>query len=153
MKFHKEWGWATWFGQQLAAAVQPIAEPEKTVVCHVPMPWIRRWRRGFSQARLMAAAFAARTGLRHAPILRRKGWQPPQTSMVLRSQRRDNVKDAFRIEAVDLTGYHVWLVDDVKNTGSSLTPCVKLLKQAGAASVNVAVAAVADPKQADFKVK
>ncbi len=41
----------------------------------------------------------------------------------------------------------------MKNTGSSLTPCVKLLKQAGAASVNVAVAAVADPKQADFKVK
>jgi ComF family protein len=151
MKFHKQWSWGPWLGRQLAQASRPVESPETTIVCHVPMPRIRQWLRGFSQARLMAEAFAQARGMRSTRLLRRHRWQPPQMSMHL-SQRAANVRDAFRIAPVDLTGWTVWLIDDVKTSGATLTACAKLLREAGAEQINVAVAAVADPKRADFKV-
>lgn len=51
---------------------------------------------------------------------------------------------------IDLTGYEVWLIDDVKTTGSTLQACTQLLRKAGARSVHAAVAAVADPKGQNF---
>ena len=150
MKFHRVWPWASWFGRQLAGAIEQVEEPGKTLVCPVPMPWLRRWRRGYNQSQIMSRALARALKLEHVELLRRLGWRPPQTQ-VLPSQRAANVRGSFEMRPVDLTGWHVILVDDVKTTGSTLTGCTRLLKQAGAASVCVAVAAVADPKGQDFK--
>ena len=152
MKFHRVWSWGPWFGRQLAERVQSVADPSRTIVCPVPMPALRRWRRGYNQADLIAQAFADRLQLPCAHLLRRRGRQTPQTN-VPPSQRAANVRHAFAMERVDPAGWHVWLIDDVKTTGSTLGACVRLLKSAGVASVNIAVAAVADPKNADFKVK
>ncbi|MEX2213726.1 MAG: phosphoribosyltransferase family protein [Phycisphaeraceae bacterium] len=149
MKFHRVWPWAKWFGRQLASAMGDLQDRTKTLVCPVPMPWLRRWRRGYNQAQIMSSATARALKVEHAELLQRRRWQPPQTS-VLPSQRAANVRGCFNIQPVDLTGWHVILVDDVKTTGSTLSACTRLLKQAGAASVCVAVAAVADPKGKDF---
>ena len=152
MKFHRQWSWAPWLGKALAAQIQSGAADQKTIVVPVPSPLLRRWRRGYSQAHLMAASFARALNWRMVPLLHRKGWQRPQTR-VLTWQRGQNVRDAFRVDEVDLAGYEVWLIDDVKTSGSTATACSRLLRHAGAAKVNIAVAAVADPKHADFKVK
>lgn len=152
MKYHKQWPWAPWFGEALARSIGPINDPAKTIICPVPMATLRRWRRGFSQTQLMADAFAKETNLRVVPLLRRQGWQRSQTK-VIASQRRANVSGAFRIDKVDLSGHDVWLIDDVKTSGATLTACTRLLRSMGAWHVYVAVAAVADPKHADFKLK
>lgn len=152
MKYHKQWPWAPWFGSALAQAAGPIADPGKSIICPVPMPLLRRWRRGFSQTHLMAQAFADETKLRVVSVLKRSGWQQPQTK-VIAARRKANVSHAFRVEPIDLSGYEVWLIDDVKTSGATLTACTRLLRSLGAWRINAVVAAVADPKQLDFKAK
>ncbi len=146
MKFRRVWPWATWFGRELAGVISEVGDADKTLVCHVPMPRLRRWRRGYNQARLIAGAMAKSARLPLMPILRRKGWQPPQTTLPA-SQRAANLRNSITLANIDLTGWHVWLVDDVKTTGSTLAACARMLKKAGATSVHGAVVAVADPKR------
>lgn len=58
------------------------------------------------------------------------------------SRRFANVRGAFRIRRPDaVRGARVLLVDDVLTTGATCSEAAKMLKQAGAASVAVAVVA------------
>ncbi|MBB6428360.1 ComF family protein [Algisphaera agarilytica] len=150
MKFGKQWSWARWFGEQLAQQLGKPLDENKLVVCPVPMPWMRRWSRGFNQSRLMAEALADVRGYPCLEALKRTRHTAPQTT-VAASQRPANVRGSLAMRPIDLTGYDVILVDDIKTTGSTLNACARLLKQAGARSVHAAVAAVADPKGQHFK--
>lgn len=150
MKFHKSWLWGRWFGERLAERVGEAPDAKRVVVCPVPMFFLRRWKRGYNQAELMARAVAEARGWPAAPLLKRHKYTSPQTSVPV-SSRHDNVRASFAMRRLDLRGWDVWLVDDVKTTGSTLGACARLLRQAGAVHVNVAVAAVADPHGANFK--
>ncbi|MEM1107194.1 MAG: ComF family protein [Planctomycetota bacterium] len=152
MKFGKQWSWCPWLGEQLAERVGTPLDEEKIVVCPVPMPWLRRWSRGFNQAKLMAEALAKARGYSCVEVLKRTRHTAPQTT-VAASQRPANVRGSLALRPVDLSGYDVILVDDIKTTGATLTACTHLLQKAGARSVHAAVAAVADPKGQDFKAK
>ncbi len=160
MKFHRRWRYASWMGKLLAEAIDDTvgsghadgsAEAVKRIVCAVPMPQWRRWRRGYNQADLLGHAVASALGCDFAPILKRSRHAPPQTS-IPPSRRHDNVRHSFAIAEVDLAGFDVILVDDVKTSGATLRACTRLLTQAGARSVHVAVVAVADPKGQGFRV-
>ena len=152
MKFAKQWSWATHMGRLLGERMGEPIEHDKMVVTYVPMHWRRRWRRGFNQAELMAKSLAKSRGWPMVPMLQRTVWTPPQPS-VIASQREANVKKSFAVREVDLAGWQVVVVDDIKTSGATLGTCCKLLKGAGARSIQVAVAAVADPKGMDFKRK
>lgn len=152
MKFGRQWSWAPHLGRLLAERVGEPIEASKVVVTAVPMHWRRRWRRGFNQAELMARALGKARGWPVAAMLRRPTWTPPQPSVVP-SHREQNVKQSFTLREVDLVGWQVVLVDDIKTSGATLSTCCKLMKKAGARSIQVAVAAVADPKGMKFKGK
>lgn len=147
-KFYQSWAWGPWFGRQLASRT-PVHE--KSVVVPVPLHWRRLWSRGYNQARLMAEAFAKAKGIPMAPLLRRVKATRKQTSLHSHAGRKANVRGAFNIRSADLTGWTVWLIDDVKTSGATAHLCTRLLQRAGALRVNFAVAAVADPKNADFQ--
>lgn len=150
MKFRGQWRWTWWMGDQLAAVLAEPFDATRLVVCPVPMHWRRRWRRGFNQAELIAGQVARRRGWLSAPLLRRTRWTRPQTA-VAASGRAANVQRSVALaEAVDLSGWEVLLVDDVKTSGATLHLCARVLRRAGARSVHVAVAAVADPRGGDF---
>lgn len=149
LKFHRRWRYGGWMGRQLADALDEPHDIDKLIVCAVPMPRFRRWFRGYNQADLIARAVAESKGWTFAPILKRIRHTPPQTA-IAPSRRHDNVRHAFALEPVDLKGYEVILIDDVKTSGATLSACTKLLKQAGATSVHAAVIAVADPKGQRF---
>lgn len=100
----------------------------------------------------MAEALAEVRGYPCIESLTRTRHTAPQTT-VAASQRPANVRGSLALRPIDLTGYEVILVDDIKTTGSTLTACTHLLKKAGARSVHAAVAAVADPKGKNFKAK
>ena len=152
MKFARQWSWAPHFGSLLADRVGGPIDADKVVATYVPMHWRRRWRRGFNQAELMARSLANAKGWRCLPLLKRPTWTPPQPS-VIPSQREQNVKQSFSIRPVDLTGWQVVLIDDIKTSGATLSTCGKLLKESGATSIHVAVAAVADPKGMKYQRK
>ncbi|MFK7788628.1 MAG: ComF family protein [Phycisphaeraceae bacterium] len=152
MKFAKQWSWAPHMGRLLAERVGEPIEQDKMVVTYVPMHWRRRWRRGFNQAELMAKSLAKARNWPMVPMLERAHWTPPQPS-VIASQREANVKQSFALREVDLEGWQVVVVDDIKTSGATLGTCCKLLKASGARSIQVAVAAVADPKGLKFKRK
>ena len=150
MKFHRDWSWAIWFGQQLGRQIQKHTLETTSAVCYVPMHWRRRVRRGYDQAYLIAKAVADVCPLPIADVLKRRRYTRPQTSVVA-SNRNENVRNTFSMKRVDLTGWDMWLVDDVKTSGSTIAACTGLLRRAGARRINVAVAAVADPRNADFQ--
>jgi len=153
MKFNRDWSWAPWFGRSLADAVQHTRDtqnPQNTAVCPVPMHWTRRWWRSYNQAHLIAASFAQHRHWPLAPLLRRTRHTSPQTTLSP-SRRMRNIRGSVAMKPIDLTGWHIWLIDDVKTTGSTLTACARLLRRAGARSVNAAVVAVADPRGSNFK--
>jgi ComF family protein len=149
LKFNRRWRWGNWMGRQLANAIVPPQKSQHMIVCPVPMHRLRRWRRGYNQAELIARAVANAHNLPLAPVLTRTRHTPPQTA-IAPSLRHENVRYSFAIEPADLTGHEVLLIDDVKTTGATLAACTRLLKQAGARSVHAAVVAVADPKGQGF---
>lgn len=152
LKFRRQWPWANLLGEVLAARCEPPVDASRTLVCPVPLhPW-RRIRRGYNQSQLIAQKLAKEHGLPLLPVLKRVKLRPPQSTLSL-TARKQNVRHAFAMKPVDLTGWDVWLVDDVKTTGATTRACCRLLKRAGARRIDVKVIAVADPKGAHFQRK
>ena len=115
---------------------------EEAVLVPVPLHRWRLWRRGYNQAALIAAALARQSGvpLERDVLLRVRG-TPPLKAMN-QAKRRETVRGAFatRPDAGDrIRGRDVLLVDDVYTTGSTADACAKILKKAGAASVELHV--------------
>lgn len=109
----------------------------------VPLHALRRWERAYDQASLLARELGRRTGLPVVPALARRRATRPQGSPLAQS-RSANVRDAFRLRWLfgrAITGRQVWLVDDVLTSGSTADECARVLKRAGAESVQVAVVA------------
>lgn len=101
----------------------------------VPLHWLRRWRRGFNQAVVLARAVGKRHRL---PVLAGalgRVRSTPQQHGNLEARRR-NVRDAFAVRAV-VTGRRLLLVDDVFTTGATADACAAALLRAGAAEIGV----------------
>ncbi len=110
------------------------------VLIPVPMHRGRLWRRRYNQAALLANEIGALAG---KPILldtlRRVKRTPPQVGLT-RNERRSNLAGAFRIEPgqkAAIEGRHCLVIDDVRTTGSTLNACAHILRQAGAARIDV----------------
>ena len=97
----------------------------------------------------MAEALAAARGWTMLPLLKRVRHTPPQSTLSS-TRRLENLRHAFEVRPIDLSGYDVLLVDDVTTTGATLSECCHQLKKAGAVTIHAAVAAVADPKGQGF---
>lgn len=119
------------------AAPQDLMEGGWQTVVPVPLHWLRRWRRGFNQADVLAWAIGRRYGL---PVQRRclvrARPTPPQHGDA--TARRRNVRGAFRVRRPGrIAGTRVLLVDDVFTTGATANACAAALRDAGASAVGV----------------
>ena len=114
------------------------------VVVPMPMHWLRRWRRGFNQSKLLARIAAGRLSLPILNAVRRRRHTRPQAGLT-NSQRRANIAGAFAVTKSNaIRGRRVLLVDDVLTTGATAAACARALKDAGAKSVTLLVVARVD---------
>jgi len=121
------------------------------VVTFVPSFWTRRMNRGGCSAEIFAQGMAewAKAGnlnLRFEPILRARRRIAKQ-AWLRDAERISNVQDAFglRKSYARLAGRHVLVVDDVMTSGATTNEVARVLRQAGARHVSVAVVARAIP--------
>lgn len=112
------------------------------VVVPVPHHWLRRFYRPHNVAETLGEVWAARLKVPLAThILQKRRWTRPQARLSPH-ERRTNLRRAFRAAAVeDLAGATVLLADDVMTTGTTAHETAKVLIEAGAARVVVAVVA------------
>jgi ComF family protein len=111
------------------------------LIVPVPLHPARERERGFNQATLLAELFARRVAVPLRPVLERIRYTTTQTAYD-RAERMENLHNAFRLrKKANVRELHVLLIDDVLTTGSTLSECARVLKEAGAISVYAATAA------------
>jgi ComF family protein len=122
-----------WLAARMAALVDPH---EVDVVTWVPTSAVRRRRRGFDQAELLARAIARQL---HRPCRRllTRAAGPPQTGRSLRQRRTGPAL------AAKPAGHarRVLLVDDVITTGTTVSVAARTLRASGVNHVSVVAAA------------
>lgn len=109
-------------------------------VIPVPLHRIRKWRRGYNQAEVIAKELAdaleARLG---ADVLRRVRRTHSQTSLDAQARIR-NVANVFRIRHLPSAPRHLLIVDDTFTTGATLAACFSVLRTALGPDVRISVA-------------
>lgn len=117
--------------------------PTPDLVIPLPCHWRRHWRRGFSQAERLADGLGRALALPVQPVLVRRRATPTQQGLS-RAARERNLAQAFLCQQ-SLTGLRVALVDDVMTTGSTARTAARVLRDAGAARVDIWVLARTPP--------
>lgn len=106
----------------------------------VPLHWRRLFQRRFNQSALLAQQMSEIADIPMlAEGLLRIRHTPPQANLP-RSERLENVKDAFRVNhrhAEAIRGKVIALVDDVMTTGATIHACTRALMLAQAKAVHV----------------
>ena len=125
----------------MARFMQRHVEPDGDwLLAPVPLHRWRIWKRGYNQSALIAGALAKRAGLdMRLDLIERVKATPVLRGMNPR-ERREAVRGAFRINPkrkAEAKGRAVLLIDDVYTSGATANACARVLKRAGAASVNI----------------
>lgn len=129
-------------GHLLGEHLSRNVENAPSHIVAVPTHWTRRLARNVNCAEILLESVAARIGLRSCPGLLRCRRKTNKQGMLLPHERLANVRGAYRVStAYVINGANVLLIDDVMTTGATANEIAKILRRAGAASVEVAVVA------------
>lgn len=124
-------------GQRLAALSFPIWHARGLAqgadyVIPVPLSPRRQWRRGYNQSEWVARGVSSSVGIPLCNnVLVRIRNNETQTHKSA-SQRRANTTGIFAVRkgAPDLNGRTILLVDDIMTTGSTVSDCIRALREA-----------------------
>ena len=110
------------------------------LLVHVPLHWTRRVKRRMNQSAELARRIAVEEGIVHGyGVLRRNRATETQHGKNV-EQRYRNVAGAFDCPVSErVRGRRIVLIDDVMTTGATLNAAARVLRSAGAESVDVLV--------------
>jgi ComF family protein len=110
-------------------------------ITSVPLHPRRRRERGFNQSELLAQELARCVAIPYLQVLKRVRYTFPQVGLT-DSQRRDNIRNAFRCNNhQQIARCRILLIDDVMTTGATVAGAAQTLLEAGAGRVSVLTAA------------
>jgi len=114
-------------GRFLNGTVPPV-----DAVVPVPVHPLKKWRRGYNQAEIIAAGISETLNVPvWCDVLRRRKWSRSQTRTDV-GNKWENVESAFSLNRDGygkIGGRHILLVDDVLTTGATAEACWKVLSQ------------------------
>lgn len=131
-KYGNRRDYTEFFAQEAAKMYREWARHQGIeLVVPIPLSKKRMRRRGYNQAELFARRFAQLCGLPYnARILKRTRDTAPQKQLSS-EERKNNLKNAFKIEENVVNLKRVLLVDDIYTTGSTIDAAALVLKQSG----------------------
>ena len=142
-KFYRARYLAAGFGRSLAMRLQQ-RDWEYDILTWVPVSRLRRLTRGYDQVELLAKAVGKELGMTPVPTLKKIRNNRPQSRLKDPAARKANVLGAYRLlEAADVSGKRVLLLDDILTTGATAGECARVLLSAGAREVHCAAIAAA----------
>ena len=129
-------------GEEVARCAAERFGGEFDVVTWVPVSRKRLRKRGYDQSELLARSACRRWGTLPVAMLRKIVDTPPQSSLKEAAARRANVIGAYEaVNTEKIRNSRILLIDDIFTTGATMEECVRVLKEAGAASVVCVTAA------------
>lgn len=124
------------FGSLMAETAAERFSGEFDAITWVPVSRKRLRKRGFDQTRYLAATLCVDWHIQPQETLEKITDNPPQSGITDPAERRANVLGVYRaLHPEEIAGKRFLLVDDVITTGATLSECVRVLKEAGAADV------------------
>ena len=112
------------------------------IISWAPVSRKRLRSRGYDQSELLARELSSRLGLPCRRLLVKQKHTMPQSRTRNAVQRRENVKGAYHCcDPEEARGKRILLVDDIVTSGSTLSECAKMLKEAGAAEISAVTVA------------
>jgi ComF family protein len=130
-------------GQRLAEVLseRPFPKPPDLVTA-VPMHWLNRMWRGMNGPEVVARALARQLHWKFASRLLVCRRRLRRQATLTPTERRENVRNAFRpSRRWTITGQTILLVDDVMTTGATAHEASRALKTAGASEIYLAILA------------
>jgi ComF family protein len=115
---------------------------EFDIIVAVPLHKKREKQRGYNQMALVARELSKLLGCKDMTASLIKIKHTETQSSLLKRERLQNIKDAFKvINEGAIRQKNILLIDDVFTTGATANECSRVLKKAGASSVITAVIA------------
>ncbi len=122
---------AKFFGRKVNNYFEKFSPFSKIdMIVPVPLHRTKKRSRGFNQSELLASAISDQINIKHIPkLLKRTKFTDSQTKLS-RSERQNNVAEAFKVNAkFDVKGKNILVVDDVFTTGSTVNSISRLLRE------------------------
>ena len=149
-KFNGKLGGVQAFGAMMAACAAERYSGEFDAITWVPVSEKRLRKRGFDQARYLAASLCVDWHAAPRETLRKTRDNPPQSGISDFKERRANVIGVYEtVEPANIAGKRFLLIDDIFTTGATLSECVRVLKGAGAADVVCLTLAITPENETD----
>lgn len=147
-KFGRSRSYASAYGRMLSMHLLQSPFDRFDIISWVPVSALRKFRRGYDQARLLCEAVACELDTEATPVLKKIRNNPPQSTIPDAAGRRANVKGVYRVVSLDtVKGKRILLLDDIITTGATCSECAFTLMAAGAKEVYCAAIAAASRDQ------
>jgi len=123
----------------------PVKAWQPDIIAPIPMHWLRRWQRSVNNPEFLAAELSRTLRIPWQRRLLKRCRHTIKHGQLSHDQWRDVIRGAFAVSRfAKVSGRRVLLVDDILTTGSTCNEAAKMLRQAGAEAVAVAVIARAE---------
>ncbi|MEE9342155.1 MAG: ComF family protein [Gammaproteobacteria bacterium] len=140
IKFRRDLALIHSMGALMAKHIIDQNQAQADVILPVPLHRKRLFTRGYNQSIELARPIQNATGIPIDNTLCKRIIHTEAQSLLPASQRRKNIRGAFKI-ARKIDNTHIVIVDDVMSTGSTLNELANALLKAGARQVDAWVLA------------